>query len=280
MKQITSIIILLLVVLTVAAADQRLTKVNDIKKNKEYLYSEATMPTQEEAASVAYEQIQHEVLSWAAARVSRPIDKVSLRDINNLVDTIVLRRADMFRVFAYVKKDRLVPMFYDRGIVQDDSLDTGILDEVAKAVVDTIVLRDTLMVKDTVVIKEALAAKEAPANKKPQKTMVDDNLKQELQQRFFGIKNPTLRMIAGARNFFELKHILPPLKADGSIVNYGKLATAEKLEECYLIVYDVAGNIKALLGKGEETRPNLKTGRDDRLDNYRGCGAIWFILKN
>lgn len=269
MKQIVSIIILLFVVLTAAAADQRQAKVNDIKKNKEYLYSEATMPTQEEAASVAYEQIQHEVLTWASSRVSRPIDKVSLRDINNLVDTIVLRRADMIRVFAYVKKDKLVPLFYDNGIVQDDSLDTGILDQVARTLIDTVVVRDTVRI-----------GRKLPAAKQPQKTMVDEQLKQQLQQRFFGIKNPTLRKIAAARNFFELKHIMPPLKADGSITNYGKLATAENLEECYLVVYDIAGNIKALLGKGEETRPNLKTGRDDRLDNYRGCGAIWFTLKD
>ena len=269
MKQVISIIIFLSVALTASSID-RLTQVNDIKKNKEYLYSEATMPTQEEAASVAYEQIQHEVLSWASARVSRPIDKVSLRDINNLVDTIVLRRADMFRVFAYVKKDKLVTLFYDKGPVLDDSLDTGILENPSLTIIDTIVVRDSLMTREIVESKA----------KNAKKTMVDDKLKQELQQHFFAPKNGVIRKIAGARNFFELKHILPPLKADGSIINYGKLATAENLEECYLIVYDIAGNIKALLGRGEEKRPNLKTGKDDRLDNYRGCGAIWFTMKD
>lgn len=266
MKQLISIIIFLFVALTAAAIDRQQNQVNDIKKNKEYLYGEATMPTQQEAASVAYELIQHEVLSWASDRVSRPIDKVSLRDINNLVDTIVLRRADMFRVFAYVKKSDLVPLFYDKGIVQDDSLDVGITKEVTPAIIDT------------VVIEKSIKAEEPTETKKQRKTMVDDKLKQELQQHFFGPKNGVIRKIAGARNFFELKHILPPLKADGSIINYGKLAIAENLEECYLIIYDVAGNIKALLGKGEETRPNLKTGKEDRLDNYRGCGAIWFTL--
>ena len=267
MKHITSIIILLTVALTASAID-KLNQVNDIKKNKEFLYSEATMPTQEEAASVAYEQIQQEVLNWAIERVSRPIDNVSPRDINNLVDTLVLRRADMFRVFAYVKKDKLVPMFYDKGIVQIDSLDTGLLDEVAKTLTDTILVRDT--------IKTEIVAKTRGMHK----TLVDSQLVKELNHHFFAPKNGVIRKISGARNFFELKHILPPLKADGSIVNYGKLATAEKLEECYLIVYDIAGNIKALLGKGEETRPNLKTGRDDNLANYRGCGAIWFTMRD
>lgn len=271
MKKLLDIIILLTVVLTASALDKQQAKVNDIKKNKEYLYSEATMPTQEEAASIAYEQIQHEVLSWAASRVSRPIDNVSLKDINNLVDTFVLRRADMYRVFAYVKKNELVPMFYDKGLVLDGSLDLGIMEAIPQKPEE---------VKETTDTIEGPKPTEVKETKKPQKSLVDDKLKQELQRRFFGSKNSALRKIAEARNFFELKHILPPLKADGSIINYGKLATAEKLEECFLIVYDVAGNIKALLGRGEETRPNLKTGQEDRLENYRGCGAIWFTMKD
>lgn len=268
MKKLISITIFLSVVLTVSAIDRQQARVNDIKKNREYLYGEATMPTQEEAASVAYEQIQHEVLNWATDRVSRPIDNVSLKAINNLVDTIVLRRADMFRVFAYVKKDDLMPLFYDKGIVQDDSLDTGVTKP------------DSQTLVDTVVINQLSKPLEVSTTTKQQKTMVDGKVKQELFQHFVGPKDGVLRKIAGARNFFELKHILPPLKADGSIINYGKLATAENLEDCYLIVYDIAGNIKALLGKGEDTRPNLKTGKEDRLANYRGNGAIWFTMKD
>lgn len=261
MKKLLSTILLLSVILTASAIDKQLDRVNGIKKNREYLYSEATMPTQEEAASVAYELIQHEVLSWATDRVSRPIDKVSLKAINNLVDTIVLRRADMFRVFAYVRKNDLVPMFYRNGIVQDDSLDIGIMDSSPQDV------------------ESVLETKNTPKPKEDNKTLVDENLKQELQNHFFAPKNGVLRKIGGARNFFELKNILPPLKDEGSIIDYGKLATAEKPEECYLIVYDIAGNIKALLGKGEVIRPNLKTGKEDSLDNYHGCGAIWFIIK-
>ena len=76
-----------------------------------------------------------------------------------------------------------------------------------------------------------------------------------------------------------IKVAMQPLKENGDIIDYGKFATAEHPELCYLIVYDPAGNICALLGKGEDVRPNLKTGRDDSIKNYRGCGAIWFTLK-
>ena len=73
---------------------------------------------------------------------------------------------------------------------------------------------------------------------------------------------------------------MEPLKENGDIIEYGKYATAEKPEECFLIVYDTAGNIRALLGKGTDSRWNLLTNKNDSTANYRGCGAIWFILKN
>ena len=88
-----------------------------------------------------------------------------------------------------------------------------------------------------------------------------------------------IEQIKKAKNFFELKQIMEPLKEKGDILDYGKYASAEKPEDCYLVVYDPAGNIKALLGKGEDLRQNLKTGKDDSIKNYRGCGAIWFTIK-
>ena len=78
---------------------------------------------------------------------------------------------------------------------------------------------------------------------------------------------------------FLLYSIIICIKEKGDIIDYGKYATAKQPELCYLIVYDPAGNICALLGKGEEERPNLKTGKKDTIRNYRGCGAIWFLLK-
>ena len=71
---------------------------------------------------------------------------------------------------------------------------------------------------------------------------------------------------------------MQPLKEKGEIIDYGKYATAKQPELCYLIVYDPAGNIRALLDRGGDIRKNLKTGCDDSIRNYRGCGAIWFTL--
>ena len=92
-------------------------------------------------------------------------------------------------------------------------------------------------------------------------------------------KEGVIEQVKKAKTFFELKSIMEPLKQSGNIVDYGKYATMKDPEKCYLIVYDVAGNVLALLGKGNDERWNLTTDMNDNMSNYRGCGAIWFILK-
>ena len=230
--------------ITSLALDNRLEKINNIKKNNEFLYGEATMPTQEEATSLAYEQLQKEVFSWAE-RDSVTLRVSSIKDINCLADSIMTRRAEMFRVFVYIEKSRLL------------------------SIVDTI---DTIKVDTSSVIKDSI--------------IITDSAKQVINQKFFGKEakmkqrqSDALLRIKGAKNFFELKKIMLPLKEKGEIIDYGKYATVQHPELCYLVVYDPAGNICALLGKGKDVRKNLKTGKDDTIRNYRGCGAIWFTLK-
>jgi len=229
MKRIVAIIGALTVAFAVQAMDERLGRINSIKKSVDYLYGEATMPTQENATSLAYELLQKEVLGWAQ-HDSLKLNITSVAEINSLADSIITRRAEMYRVFVYVKKTALLPVT-EQAEISKDSLAT-------------------------------------------------DEVKRTIKQRFFGRKqNDALYHLKQAKNFFELKEIMQPLKEKGDIIDYGKYATAERPEECYLIVYDPAGNIKALLGKGDEMRTNLKTGHSDSIKNYRGCGAIWFTIK-
>ena len=103
--------------------------------------------------------------------------------------------------------------------------------------------------------------------------------KDSLRQLSQGNKEGVIDQVKKAKTFFELKNIMEPLKQSGEIVDYGKYATMKDPEKCHLIIYDVAGNVLALLDKGNEERWNLTTDKNDNMSNYRGCGSIWFILK-
>ena len=184
-------IVLLLVMFTIAqlsvAVDERLDRINEIKKSQEYLYGEATMKTPEKAVKVAYDLLQQKIDSWAKDNETFAGEAIVAEHI---ADTLMMRRAQMFRVLAYVKKSQLMPA------------------PETSAVIPQVPSQDEF-------------EKVAPAPVKKD-SLVSDELKQQLKERFFGLKNSTLQKIMDARNFFDLKHILPPLKADGSIINYGK----------------------------------------------------------
>lgn len=236
MNRIVVIVWGLLMAFAAQAMDERLERINAIKKNADYLYGEATMATQERATSLAYELLQKEVLGWAR-RDSQELVISSATDINRMAESITVRRAEMYRVFVFVKKSGLLCK-KNQGKHPKDSVREHAKD-----------------------------------------SLITDEVKRTIKQRLLGRRqNDALYRLKKARNFFELKEIMLTLKENGDVTAYGKYATAEHPSECYLIVYDPAGNIRALLGKGEETRPNLKTGRDDSVRNYRGCGAIWFLL--
>lgn len=275
MKRITTIILLLCTVLMANALDKRQTKINSIKKSKEYLYSDITMSTQEGAASQAFDVLQQEILNWATARADKkPGSAVSPKDINKLIDTIMVRRAEMYRVFAYVKKVKLIPLFSDWTLVLTDDEDSdsdNVFDDLPE-------------------LEEPKPAEEAEEDEKPEPqvelaqkehkdTLANEQIRTLLKNNFLGRKGGVIEQIKKAKNFFELKQIMEPLKQKGDILDYGKYATAKNPEECYLIVYDPAGNIKAILDKGEKVRQNLNTGKEDSIRNYRGCGAIWFTIK-
>jgi hypothetical protein len=235
------------------------------------------MGSQDVAVSQAFEQIQQEIMEWAANRAkNKSGNNISPLDINQQIDTILLRRANMYRVFAYVRKDKLLSLFSDWNLVLKDDLDSDKGNELVS-------LSEEEKIPEVPQKQEEPASvpKVSPSVKQPKDTVANKEIRTLLKNHFVVRKgSPVIEQILAAKNFFELKGIMEPLKQKGVITAYGKYATAQKPEECYLIVYDPAGNIRAVLDKGEKTRLNLKTGKDDSIRNYRGCGAIWFKVKD
>ena len=232
MKRTVLIYIALLAVLMTLAMDSKLEDINAIKKSNEFLYAEATMPTPAGADSTARQMLHEEIIRWTTEELQEPMDSLSALRLCEEADTMITCRANMFRVFTFIRKNKVSPMFK----LQTD-----------------------------------------------EPSLLNDSTKKNLMLRFGNqrkIDNGTLQRIMKARNFFELKEIMEPLKEKGHIIDYGKYATAKNPDECYLIVYDPAGNIKAWLDKGKDPRKNLKTQKPDSISNYRGCGAIWFTIKN
>lgn len=236
------------------------------------------MISREDANSQAIQILQSEIFTWAKDRAeNKKAADVYPIEINKLIDTIMVPRANMYRVFAYVKKVKLVSLFSDWNLVLLDNFDNddGDIEGIPEDDKDELAYQREDTESD--VTSEPADSIDSQIQEKKD-SVANNEIRNILKNSFWGKKGGVIDQIKKAKNFFELKQIMEPLKENGDIKDYGKYATAENPEECFLVVYDPAGNIRALLGKGEKVRQNLKTGKDDSIKNYRGCGAIWFTI--
>jgi hypothetical protein len=246
--------------MTAYASSNTVDEINTIKKSSYFLYGDVTMSTIKDADQVARSILQEEMYRWAVEN-QHQIDSAKIKYICSNADTLMMRRADQYRVFAYVNKG----VFFQQQVPQKAKPEEVTppkeepTPEVQPIEVEKKEKKDSTLLNDTTmnILRKHFSPK---TNKKAR------------------IQKGIIQKVMEAHNFFELREIMQPLKESGDIIDYGKYATAKNPSECYLIVYDPAGNIKAWLDKGKDIRKNLKTGKDDSIKNYHGCGAIWFTI--
>lgn len=234
---------LLMLSQTMTAQEEVLARINEIKLDSTYLYGEATLQTTQAAYSMSNELLMKEVKDWIKKSTTKQ-SPLAAEDLSNIMDSVVLPRLSMFRVFTYVKKSDLISILKEAGFNVEQT----------KSSEPSIVMVDN------------------PYSTTEHPTTITPNEVEEL--------SPVLQKIIGAKTFFELKDIIEPLYANGLVSKYGKYATMSQPADSYLIIYNTSGDIVAYLGKGTEKRKNLSTQKPDSEHNYSGCGAIWFQLKD
>ena len=245
--------VLLLCCLQTWADDSLVDSINDIKRNMAFIYGEATEENRQHADSLARTDLLLNIQGWILKNTEQVADEDLDRRISRYIKTISMKRADRIRVFVYVQKYDVMPLLADIGIHFSDSTAVDVLHTPKKERVDTEKLLAT---------SKKLSEIFAQSSDKPR------------------TRNEVLNKILKAKDFFELRTTLKTLIDQKAITSYGKGKTNKQPENCYWVIYDRAGNIKAVLGKGNDKRKNLKTNRDENLSKYegKGFGAIWFQI--
>ena len=265
MKKRIVCILSILMFVSALWAQNSISDINRLKRDKDYLYGEATLDTKEAALKLAYELLEVEIKNWALSKNDK-ISSVLASKVYDYADTIVLRRHNMVRAFAYVKKSNLKAV-KGKDMRVDVNKDVPLskpLDETPQK--EETVLEPPAPKVEPVPQTETIAPIEPEAQIKPLKVSPTPEEK-------------VLQELKGVTSFYDLEKTMKPLKAAGEIIDYGKYTTMTDPANCYLIIYDQQAAVKAILGKGVEKRKNLKTGVDDSEKNYHGCGAIWFKIK-
>lgn len=224
-----------------AWADGVVDSINHIKRDTTYLYGEATMPTLKSADSLARKELALKVREW----MYQQTDQTDSTEIDD----------SRLSPYISVLTNRRADMIRGFAYIQKDDL------------------RRLLNHKDTV--QGTIMAKPIEDTDSIVKVVNISKFRKPLK------RDDVLKQILKAKNFFELRDTMKTLIKQGAVSNYGKRETCKQPEACYWIVYDRAGNIKAILGKGQSIRKNFKTGRVDSLTNYQGKGyaGIWFQIK-
>jgi hypothetical protein len=260
------------IALTVSlCAQNSISDINRIKRDKNYLYGEATLENKDAALKLAYELLEVEIKNWATEKKAQ-ISSVYATNIYEYADTIILPRHNMVRAFVFVKTSNLKAIkgkSVSVNVNQDEPLTKPVVDEPDIAAVE----------QEPQVEPQQEAIPESQSESIHKEETVLPPVEDESTVKHSTIKEEVLSHLLSVSSFYDLEKTIKPLKEEGKITDYGKYSTMSDPANCYLIVYDQQAQIKAFLDKGVTTRRNLKTGADDSEKNYHGCGAIWFKIK-
>lgn len=300
MKKIFALLIVLLVGLLPVNAQRDVQKeMNRIKSSPNYVYGEATRADREEALDAAFEEMMHEADQWAAEQTHDKDVELSSDDVRELVESLETKRGSQTRVLTCVKLAKLAALLREAGYKvkfkeqpedgaeepagkaenaedapeAEKSAPTGEtanLPEVSVVSIEGLSddeILDVYLLNGNSMTPEQEAAVERAAARVAERNNVVAGTGTALEQ------------ILAVRSFYDLKSVMVPLKLNGEITKMGKYRTMRDPLRSYLIVYDTDARIRAVLGPGSEnSRKNLRTGQNDSVTNYGGCGAIWFQL--
>lgn len=298
---------------TIAAAQDEedvKTRINRIKRDTSYLYGEATMPTREEAMTLAKDFLCSYIEQWISeTHDAGKIRSVVARDLVADCEELSLMRGSMFRAFAYVLKSDLYAVDTDAvaipvaaGAAQTrDSARTpaaGSEDALSQIPEEGSGTEEVPLVAESR-IDAGASDGDAPGGAEPpavfgSQTVPDASSGAELSSG--GDPLSAAGQSAPAETLYDrLVHDLCDMLTSTEVerlLQCGDYASAcsfgevtqntrpQDISSGILVIYKSANReISALLSPKSPKRTNLKTGREDSTVNYPGCRAMWICLK-
>lgn len=222
---------------------QTARRINEIKKNYNYLWSEATMETAAAAYQVANEYLQQKVKEYAAEKKIDG-DYLIIKNMSSKCDTIHQPRGDMVKVFMYIKKVDIAP-----AAVVVQNMGTAVPAAPTQVPVAT-------TVPATV---EPVAGHGRKLDVAWQQAVIDDLL--------------------SAPSFAEARNKLTRMKSEFKIKKYGVPAACSDADAAFWLIGDSAGKVVTVLGPLQGgSRTDFRSLSTGTLTAYKNYDSMWFIL--
>jgi hypothetical protein len=257
-KRITSLGLLLLVSFYMIAQENATQSINEIKRQSDiYLYAESTSQTWEEALDNAKYLLGVEIETWAKTIDSKPADGY-IAEAQNHILNLKSMRGDRFRAFVYVKKSDIVPY-----------------ESAAQLVVVPVSEKHQTTISE---VSPSRSTEEVPVTENQNTTI--NEVTPTLPQNATAYKPSKLEEeIMSVTDAGNIGTFIKRLKSEGRLGEYGKYKDMPANIDCYLFIYNRELAIPAYLHKVGGKFINIKSGEQDHVSNYSGCGAWWFQIK-
>lgn len=217
-------------------------RINNIKRNSQYLYAEATMKDPDEAYNTALELLGGYIDEYVQSkRKYNSSDNIIIKDVSSKSERIQMKRGEMTRVFVYVKKDDIIPatsatLRENAGKKEENAEDLG------------------AMIEDMGNVGDASL-----------------KLSQTWQQE-------VVDQLLNCATLTEAKALLNRQKTEFKVKRTGAASSCRNSAECFWVVGDASGALITVLGPGAEQRTNFRTLQYDALENYNAGTSVWFIM--
>lgn len=254
------------------------TRINRIKRDTAYLYGEATMPTREEAMTLAKDFLCSYIEQWIAeTRDTQKIRSVVAKELISDCEELSLMRGSMYRAFAYVRKS-------DLYAVDTDAVSISVTKPAPAqpAVQDAATVADPAVSAARGVPATPAAPDGATAGAGQESAAVTQTVSAETPAPAPSFYDQLVTDLCGMQSQTEIERLMQS-EAYASACTYGEVGYSTRpqdIEKGILVIYRPGNKeIAALLSPKAPKRSNLKTGKDDSTVNYPGCRAMWICIK-
>ena len=136
LKKILTTLMSIAFVSLLSAQEASVSKqINQIKRNTQYVYSEATMENESDAMEMAYELLIEQVQEYVASKKKlNSSENILIKDIKTKSESISMMRGTMHRVFVYVKKSDIEGVVNTTVINSDSGVTIKVSDSPATIV--------------------------------------------------------------------------------------------------------------------------------------------------
>ena len=270
-------------------------QINQIKRNTQYVYSEATMENESDAMEMAYELLIEQVQEYVASKKKlNSSENILIKDIKTKSESMSMMRGTMHRVFVYVKKSDIEGVVNTTVINSDSGVTIKVSDSPA-TIVD--IQQTTPTTENTPSFPQSNPSEKTQTILADSVTPIIPIQNETLEQvqhtetsvpqdagdnsavpQLAGWKKSAIESLLTCNDMAAARAKLNRMKAEYKVKRYGTPGQCPSQDKVFWIIFDDGGGVITVLCPDNGRFVDYKTSQYVSLSQYKGRNAIWLQL--